>query len=117
MINYHNRRFKVMSNSDNGELDTSLIFRYEQYGKILLCRYSGGAVVQGQILGSVSPECIISLVYQQVNTGGDIKTGKCTSIPEILEDGRIRLKESWQWTNGDLSKGESVLEELLEEEN
>ncbi len=33
-------------------------------------------------------------------------------IPEVLPDGRLRLREVWQWTSGDLSQGESVVEEV-----
>jgi len=39
-------------------------------------------------------------------------TGICTSTPEILPDGKIRLHEKWRWTSGDLSEGESVIEEV-----
>jgi hypothetical protein len=45
---------------------------------------------------------------QKVN----VLTGKCRSIPEILPDGRLRLREVWQWTSGDFSRGASVIEEL-----
>jgi len=39
-------------------------------------------------------------------------TGICRSTPQTLADGRIRLHEKWQWTCGDLSLGESVVEEI-----
>ena len=39
-------------------------------------------------------------------------TGECHSVPEILPDGRYRLREKWRWTCGDGSSGESVIEEL-----
>jgi hypothetical protein len=39
-------------------------------------------------------------------------TGICRSTPEILPDGRIRLHEKWQWTSGDRSSGESIVEEI-----
>lgn len=38
-------------------------------------------------------------------------TGICHSIPEILSNGKIRLHETWEWTSGDLSKGQSIIEE------
>ncbi len=38
--------------------------------------------------------------------------GACRAATEMLSDGRIRLLEEWQWTNGDLSVGKSVVEEL-----
>jgi hypothetical protein len=49
--------------------------------------------------------------YHQVNNAGEIMTGICKSIPEILENGKIRLHESWEWTSGDKSKGQSIIEE------
>ena len=39
-------------------------------------------------------------------------TGTCISTPEILETGKIRLHEKWQWTSGDKSKGESIIDEM-----
>ncbi|WP_321538875.1 hypothetical protein [Flavobacterium piscinae] len=38
-------------------------------------------------------------------------TGICHSKPEIMENGKIRLHETWQWTSGDYSNGESIIEE------
>ena len=39
-------------------------------------------------------------------------TGTCKSKPEILENGKIRLHESWEWASGDKSKGQSIIEEI-----
>jgi hypothetical protein len=43
---------------------------------------------------------------------GEFMAGECHSTPEVLPDGRIRLHERWQWTTGDRSRGESVIEEV-----
>ena len=53
--------------------------------------------------------------YEHINFAGEIRTGLCLSRPEILPDGRIRLHEKWQWTSGDLSSGESIIEEIIQE--
>lgn len=116
MINYHNRSFRVQSNSENGETDTETIFHYQQNGTILTCSYAGSQILQGQLLGIVRPDGSIDMRYHQINTHGEIMTGKCLSIPEILPDNRIRLHEQWQWTSGDHSAGESLLEEILPNE-
>jgi hypothetical protein len=50
--------------------------------------------------------------YHQVNTKGELMTGICRSVPEILPDGKILLHETWEWTSGDYSKGKSLLEEV-----
>ena len=39
-------------------------------------------------------------------------TGICYSKPEVQSNGKIRLHETWKWTSGDKSNGESILEEI-----
>lgn len=112
MINYHNKRFRVLKNSPNGETSTTTIFTYQQKGTILSCTYSDDAIKTGHLLGIVNEQGIISMSYHQINNKGELVYGTCTSTPEILANGKIRLHESWQWTSGDTSKGTSVLEEL-----
>lgn len=111
-MNYNNKRFRVSAVSDNGEVTPSLIFHYKQAGNILTCSYKDQGILAGQILGIVDEEGNINMRYQQVNKEGVLMTGKCLSTPERMEDGKIRLHESWQWTSGDLSKGNSTLEEM-----
>jgi hypothetical protein len=47
-----------------------------------------------------------------VNEAGQLMTGICHSRCEVLADGRYRLHESWRWTSGDGSQGQSVVEEV-----
>ncbi|MCH5689438.1 hypothetical protein LWM68_37470 [Niabella sp. W65] len=47
-----------------------------------------------------------------MNDKGELMTGTCSSVPEILPDGKIRLHETWQWTSGDQSAGTSIIEEV-----
>lgn len=113
MINYNSKRFSPVSNTDNGEVDAETVFEYKQQGNVLSCEYSGNSILQGHLIGLVADDGQIDMRYHQVNTQGILMTGICESIPEILADGRIRLHESWQWTSGDGSKGNSVLEEVI----
>ena len=112
MINYHNCTFRPLTNTDNGEVDAETLFHYKQEGNILTCEYSGKSIVKGHLIGLVDEFGKINMRYHQVNKAGQLMTGICESTPEVLSDGRIRLHECWQWTSGDLSKGESVLEEV-----
>ena len=57
---------------------------------------------------------VLTMVYQHVNVQGKIMTGKCVSTPEVLDDGRLRLWEEWEWTSGGEGKGKSVVEEIEE---
>lgn len=111
-INYNNRRFKPIKTSANGEISDETVFEYKQKGNILSSEYVGGEIVKGHLIGKVDDLGNIEMSYHQINQKGELMTGVCFSKPEILDSGKIRLHESWQWTSGDYTKGESVLEEL-----
>ena len=74
--------------------------------------YEGGSIKKGSLIATVEEDGSLDMRYHHVNTGGELMTGKCRSVPEVLEDGRLRLREKWKWTSGDGSSGESVLEEV-----
>lgn len=111
-MNYNNKIFRPINNSENGETSEETIFHYKQSGQILTCTYSGGKITKGQLIGLVDDKGNIDMRYQQINTIGHIKTGVCKSRPEILKSGKIRLYEEWQWTTGDKTSGHSIIEEI-----
>jgi hypothetical protein len=112
MINYNERVFRSLSNSDNGEVGEETIFNYQQNSFLVSATYSGGAILFGHLIGLVNSDGVMEISYHHINEEGDIRTGICFSTPEILPNGKVRLHEKWKWTNGDGSEGESVLEEL-----
>lgn len=112
IINYHNRVFKPVSNSENGEVDTETIFHYQQKDNIVTCSYSGQKIKYGQLIAVVDQNGAMDMRYHQINNSGKLMTGICQSTPEVLSNGKIRLHEQWKWTSGDLSEGTSVLEEV-----
>jgi hypothetical protein len=111
-MNYNDKVFRAISNSDNGETSSETIFKYFQEGNILTATYAGGVIAKGNIIGKVDENGNIEMRYQHININGEIQTGKCTSIPEVMPNGKIRLHESWQWTSGDMSSGKSIIEEI-----
>lgn len=112
MINYHGKSFRPIQNSENGETSTETIFHYQQEGNILTSDYSGGKIKKGHLIGLVDENGQIEMRYHQINTENELMTGICRSVPEVLSNGKIRLHETWKWTSGDLSSGNSILEEI-----
>lgn len=112
IINYNNRRFKPFKNSENGETSDETIFEYNQRDNILTSTYSGGQIKEGHLIGLVDKDGNIEMRYHQINLKGELMTGICFSKPEILENGKMRLYETWEWTSGNKSSGESILEEI-----
>ncbi len=112
MINYDNKCFRPVSNTENGETSGETIFKYKQTGNILTSEYAGGKIVSGNLIGIVDENGHIDMRYQQVNDKGELMTGICNSKPEQLANGKIRLHETWRWTSGDQSEGQSIIEEI-----
>lgn len=111
-INYDNKKFASVENSETGEVSGETVFHYRQKGDLVWAEYAGGAIVFGTLIAKVLENDCLEMSYQHLNESGDLMTGRCFSTPEILPDGRIRLFEKWQWTSGDLSAGESIIEEI-----
>ena len=111
-INYDDRIFTSLENSQSGEVSQETVFHYHQTGNLVWAEYKGGEIVFGSLIAKVDEGGNLEMRYQHLNAKGELMTGKCFSKPELLPDGRIRLHEKWQWTCGDFSSGESVIEEI-----
>ncbi|MEH7253091.1 n-acetylglutamate synthase [Neobacillus niacini] len=112
MINYNGRKFVSVENTANGEVSSKTFFEYKQEGNILSASYRGGEIVKGTLIGFVQADGSLQFRYNHVNARNEIRGGQCSSIPETLPDGRIRLHEKWKWTDHDQSEGESIVEEI-----
>jgi hypothetical protein len=111
-INYDNRVFKSVSNSETGEVSAETHFYYHQEGNVVWAEYKGGEIIFGNLIARVYEDDSLEMCYQHLNMKGEFMTGKGVTKPEILENGKIRLHEKWQWTSKDFSAGESVVEEI-----
>ncbi len=111
MINLDKKIFKALSNSENGEVNANTVFYYSQKENIISAKYDGGEIIKGNIVGKQLKNGDFDFVYLHINKDGQLKVGKCLSTA-ILEDGKIKLFEKWQWLNDDMSSGTSELIEI-----
>jgi hypothetical protein len=114
-ISFHQKTFKSAFNTDSGEVGEQTLFHYQQQGNVVWAEYSGGTIVKGFLVAKVIENDTLDIRYEHINIRGEIKTGLCLSRPEVLPDGRIRLHKKWRWTSGNLSSGESIIEEIIQE--
>lgn len=113
MALYDGKVFRSTSSTANGEVGAETRFHYHQDGALVWAEYAGGSVVKGSLVALVSPDDgSLDMRYHHVNRSGELMTGRCRSVPEELADGRLRMHEKWEWTSGDCSSGESVVEEV-----
>lgn len=115
-FSYEGRKFCSVQNSAAGDVGPETSFLYHQQGDVVWAEYEGGGIRLGHLIAVAAPDGSLDARYHHVNADGQLMTGVCVSVPEILEDGRIRLLEKWRWTSGDLSSGESVVEEVIEDQ-
>ncbi|MCH2045417.1 MAG: hypothetical protein MK212_14970 [Saprospiraceae bacterium] len=111
MINLNNKKFKALSNSSNGEVGEETYFHYYQKKDIIWAEYQGGDIIKGTLVGKIIHDQL-EFSYQHINHERKVMTGNCTSVPLVLENGKIQLEETWQWTCGDFSSGTSTLVEI-----
>lgn len=112
-IDYNGRRFRLLSNSPNSDVDKETSFYYHQQNDVVWAEYFGGKIQKGFLIGKVDKSTgILNSTYQHINIEKDIRTGNCHSTPEKLPNGKIKLREVWEWTNGEYFRGISEIEEV-----
>lgn len=65
-MNYNDKKFRPISNTENGETSNETLFHYKQDGNILTSDYSGGKIKQGHLIGLVDEKGTINMRYHQV---------------------------------------------------
>ena len=114
MLSLHERRFRALTNTDNGDVSHEARFHYRQEGSTVWATYAGGEILFGTMVGVARDDGTFDLRYQHVSEDGELRAGRCLSTPEVLADGRLRLHEAWEWTEGGRGSGASTVEEVLE---
>ncbi|MQY35018.1 hypothetical protein SRB17_29900 [Streptomyces sp. RB17] len=108
-IDYDGRRFRPVG-TDEHEAARQAV--YHQRDDLLWGEFSGGDARRGTLTGTVAEDGGLDFVYGVVLTDGRVVAGSCRSVPEVLDDGRIRLTETWQRYGKHAASGVSYLEEL-----
>jgi hypothetical protein len=109
-IMLHGRRFRSVAEVAGGDVGTDTVFEYEEEDGVVSAMYAGGAVRLGFLVGTRTG-LKVSFRYAQLRTDGTTATGRCDSIIENLDDGRLRMHERWAWESQP-GEGTSVVEEI-----
>ncbi len=110
-VSLSGRRFILEANADGGDCRPGLAFEYEQVGARVWARYEGGGVRFGMLTAHVTADHGLDARYQHATDAGLVKTGRCATRIDRLTDGRLRLRERWQWLSGAEGSGTSTLVE------
>jgi hypothetical protein len=105
------RRFRSGADVPGGDVGTETVFEYAEADGIVHARYGGGAIRLGFLVGTRDGDTL-RFRYAQLRADGTTATGRCESRIEALDDGRLRLRETWAWESQE-GAGTSVVEEIL----
>ncbi|KXK63802.1 hypothetical protein AWW66_01065 [Micromonospora rosaria] len=111
-MDYDGRRFSSSAAETADRAGTTPVGCYHQRGDLVWADFAGGAVRTGRLVGTCAADGTLTVTYCQVLTDGQVLAGACRSVPEVLPDGRIRLREEWRRFDAAGSRGVSYLEEL-----
>ena len=103
------RRFRSASEVPGGDVGTDTVFEYEEDDGVVSAMYSGGSIRLGFLVGTRTG-LKLSFRYVQLRTDGTTASGRCESVIENLDDGRLRMHERWEWESQP-GAGTSVVEE------
>lgn len=112
LINLDKKIFKALSNSDNGEVNDDTTFYYSQKDNIISTEYNGGDIIRSNLIGKQLEDGRFDFVYHYINIDEKLKIGKYLSSAILLDDGKIKPLEEWQWLCDDLSTSTSELIEV-----
>lgn len=99
-----------VANDEAGEVGGDTRFEFEQDGDRIYAHYSGGAVADGHLVGTFDGSTW-DIRYAQINDAGKTATGHSIGAVTLLDDGRVRVEDDWEWESKPGS-GSSVLEEV-----
>ncbi len=110
-IDYEGRVFRssAVETASAGDVPVG---RYHQDGDTVWADFDGGRVVRGYLVGRRTDDDSLDLAYCQVLADATVVSGRVRSTPELLPDGRVRLREEWERYGPHASRGVSVIEEV-----
>lgn len=93
-----------------GVVNAATIFEFHQEGSRIWCRYAGGDVTDGFLLGNIVGDTM-HFAYVQCERNGRLDAGVSEGDLGRTSDGRIQMRERFRWLTREGS-GTNVFEEL-----
>ena len=110
-INFNNKTFLLVENSENGKVNSETIFKYQQNGNLVTADYSGGTIKYGKIIANLV-ENKLHMLYQCITNNNELKAGKAIANISINAHDKIKLTLNWEWLNEPFEKGTSIYIEM-----
>jgi hypothetical protein len=108
---FNDKTFALVHNSQAGQVDSAVLFHYQQEGDLVTADYSGGTIRYGKIIAHLQDDQL-DMRYQCLTTDNELRAGKAIADISKDEAGKIHLKLNWQWLDEEGQMGTSEYIEL-----
>lgn len=106
MLKYNiNSTTFVTTGNKEGLSNSNTTFHYFQKGNLITGNYSGGDIIQGQIVGKVIGENKIQLLFQCLTKENELLSGQSIGKIDLNKNDLLTLCFDWSWLNGNQSGG------------
>ena len=105
-LNFNNKTFSLIENSENGKVNTETIFEYHQAGDLVTAEYYGGTIRYGKIIARLTGSQL-DMLYQCITTDNELRAGKAIAEVSVNEHGKIELRLNWEWLGDKKEQGVS----------
>jgi len=109
-INFNNKTFSLIENSEKGKVNSETIFEYKQKEELITANYYGGTIKYGKIIAVLKNDKL-DMLYQCITLDNELKAGKAIADITLTTEKKIKLKLHWQWLD---NQGQSGISEYLE---
>lgn len=110
-FNFNNKRFALIQNSENGQVNTETIFNYKQEDNLVTADYFGGTIKYGKIIAELKGNQL-NMLYQCLTVNNELKAGRALAQIVLKENGKIKLSLDWEWLTNGNEKGKSEYMEI-----
>ncbi len=106
-IDFNNKSFALISNSEEGKVTDETIFEYKQNGNLVTADYQGGSILYGKIIAVLKGN-YLNMLYQCVTMENKLMAGKAKAQISLNENNKIKLVLNWEWLDDGKEKGISI---------
>ncbi len=105
-IDFNNKTFSLVDNSEEGKASSDTIFNYHQEGNLVTADYYGGEIRYGKIIAQLRNEKL-HMLYQCLTLDDELKAGKAIAEISFDQNHKMRLRLNWEWLENIPEKGTS----------
>ena len=111
IFNFNNKKFRLIQNSENGQVNVDTVFEYKQDNNLVTADYYGGTIKYGKIIADLQDDKL-NMLYQCLTTDNELKAGKAVAQISLTDEGKMKLTLNWEWLTNPHNKGTSEYVEI-----